>query len=127
MVTQQTVLVDSIGRAQITDIGLATSTQNWVSVHDGPAYHEHRVQWAAPEILHIPGACSKEGDIFSFAGVMIEVRSRYVPGVAIYGTVLCLFDLRLSLAPPHLATSHLTWLCPQSLTASVPHGRLTQC
>ena len=73
---QQTILVDITSRARIMDIGLATGTQNPVPVHHPSAYYEHRAQWTAPEILHIPGARSKEGDVFSFAGVMIEVRSK---------------------------------------------------
>ena len=73
--TPQNIPVDSTGRAQITAISPATGTQSLVSVHTIPTYYKNHIQWAAPGILHVPGACSKEGDVFSFAGVMIEVCS----------------------------------------------------
>ena len=73
---QQTILVDTTSRARVTDIGLATGMQNPLPVHNPSTYYGHHAPWAAPEILHIPGACGKEGDVFSFAGVMIEVCSK---------------------------------------------------
>ena len=71
--TQQNILVDTTGVAQITDIGLTTGTQNMAPMHNLSAGNEHRILWVAPEVLDTPGAYSKEADIFSFAGVMIEV------------------------------------------------------
>ena len=74
---QPTVLVDAIGRARITDCGLAVVTRNLDSVRSAPDEHEHSTRWAAPEILGNRGTCSKEADVFSFAMVMIEVRYRF--------------------------------------------------
>ena len=74
--TQQNILVDTTGHARITDAGLAADTQDLVSVHDVPAENGHNMRWAAPETLDAPGAYGEEADIFSFAGVMIEVCYR---------------------------------------------------
>ena len=63
---QPNILVDTAGRARITGFGLAAVTR----IPD-PGYG---TQWIAPEILDNPGAYSKEGDVFSFAMVTIEVR-----------------------------------------------------
>ena len=71
--TQQNVLVDATGLALITDIGLTTGSQNLASMQNVSADYEHRMQWVAPEISSTPGAYSKEADVFSFAGIMIEV------------------------------------------------------
>ena len=38
--------------------------------------HDKNVRWIAPEILDNRWAYSKEADVFSFAGVTIEVRRR---------------------------------------------------
>jgi len=70
---QENILVDNIGRARIADFGLTAVTQNpdsvgTISYHDG-----YTAQWAAPEVL-LEGTLSKEGDMFAFAMVMIEVR-----------------------------------------------------
>ena len=65
--------MDNIGRARIADFGLTVVTQNpdsigTISFHDG-----YTVQWAAPEVF-LEGTLSKQGDIYAFAMVMIEVR-----------------------------------------------------
>ena len=46
------------------------------SMNNVSADDEHRILWVAPEVFDTPGAYSKEADIFSFAGVMIEVSWR---------------------------------------------------
>ena len=74
---QPTVLVDTTGRARITDCGLAVVTRNLDSVRSAPDEHEHSMRWTAPEILANRGTFSKEADVFSFAMVMIEVRYRF--------------------------------------------------
>ena len=63
---QSNILVDATDRARITDFGLVMVTQDPDQM--GSA------RWIAPEILE-GGTYSKEADIFSFAGVTIEVRS----------------------------------------------------
>jgi serine/threonine protein kinase len=65
--------VDPAGCARITDIGLVMVRQSQVSIQSVPEDFQHHVYWAAPEILNSPGAYSKAADVFSFAGVMIEV------------------------------------------------------
>ena len=74
---QPTVLVDTTGRARITDCGLAVVTRNLDSVRSAPDEHEHSTRWTAPEILANQGTSSKEADVFSFAMVMIEVCYRF--------------------------------------------------
>lgn len=74
--SQSNVIVDITGRARITDFGLAMITQNMDSIRSASAEHVHGARWIAPEILDGQGTCSKEGDVFSFAMVTIEVRCR---------------------------------------------------
>ena len=71
---QPNVLVDTTGRARITDFGLAMITQNPDPTRTPQAEHGHGGRWIAPEILDNRGTYSKEGDVFSFAMVTIEVR-----------------------------------------------------
>ena len=67
------VLVDEGGRASLTDFGLASITlgnQSDISLPD--ASLTIATTWAAPEISK-GGPVTKEGDIFTFAMVMVEV------------------------------------------------------
>ena len=73
--TQPNVLVDPAGCARITDFGLAPITQNLDSVLSASGDRGHTARWIAPEILLEQWTYSKEADIFSFAMVMIEVRT----------------------------------------------------
>lgn len=75
-IIQKSILVDPNGCARITDIGLFAVAQYQVSLQNVPGNYQHRVYWAAPEILETPGAYSKEADVFAFAGVVIEVRRK---------------------------------------------------
>ena len=71
---QPNILVNTTGRARITDCGLAMATQDLDSMRSAPDEHGHSTRWIAPEILDNQGTYSKEADVFSFAMVMIEVR-----------------------------------------------------
>ena len=71
---QSNVLVDGSGRAQITDFGLAVVSQDPDLIRSGLDEYGDSVRWIAPEILDGRGTYSKEGDAFSFAMVMVEVR-----------------------------------------------------
>ena len=73
MCYQSTILVDGAGNARITDFGLAMVTQDMrASIARG-----HSARWIAPEILCGQRTShSKESDVFSFAGVAIEVRGK---------------------------------------------------
>ena len=68
------VLIDGDGHARLTDFGLAYIVWGDNSLHDprGPK-PTNTMTWAAPEILG-GGPVSKEGDIFMFAMVVVEVR-----------------------------------------------------
>jgi len=74
---QPTILVDTTGRARITDCGLAVVTRDLDSIRSAPDEHEHSTRWTAPEILANQGTFSKEADVFSFAMVLIEVCYRF--------------------------------------------------
>ena len=71
---QSNILVDAAGRARITNIGLVMVTLNLDLIRNASDKHGHCVRWIAPEILDTQGRYSKEGDVFSFAMVTIEVR-----------------------------------------------------
>ena len=70
------VLIGPNGRARVTDIGLASITQNLDFIRSSPDDQGYTVRWVAPEILNRQGPCSPEADIFSFAMVMVEVGHR---------------------------------------------------
>lgn len=66
--------MDATGHARITDFGLALVTQTLELIQGDSGGYDHNT-WIAPEILD-GGTYSKEADVFSFAGVAIEVRFR---------------------------------------------------
>ena len=74
---QSNILVDTTGRARITDCGVAMVTQNLDLVRSAPDEHGNSTRWIAPEILDDRGSFSKETDVFSFAMVMVEVGRRF--------------------------------------------------
>lgn len=74
---QLNILVDAAGQARITNIGIAMTAQDMNSIGSAPIERGHSTQWIAPEILGGRGTYSKEADIFSFAGVAIEVCCKY--------------------------------------------------
>jgi len=74
--SQSNVLVDTTGRARVTDFGFATVTRNLYLIRSASNEHGGSTRWIAPEILVDRGTYSKEADVFSFAMVMIEVRCR---------------------------------------------------
>jgi hypothetical protein len=51
-------------------------TQDVDSIRSASVEHSDSVRWIAPEILDGRGTYSKEADVFSFAGVAIEVRCK---------------------------------------------------
>ena len=72
---QSNIFVDATGHARITASGLATTTQDLGSTQRDSAERSQSPRWIAPEILGNQGTYSKEADVFSFAGVTIEVRT----------------------------------------------------
>ena len=72
--TQSNIFIDPTGCARITNFGLAVVTQNTKSIKCTWIEYGHGVRWIAPEILDDRGTHSREGDVFSFAMVAIEVR-----------------------------------------------------
>ena len=67
------MFVDATGHARLTDFGLALVTGDPGSMRSTFLEHGQSVRWIAPEILDDRGAYGKEADVFSFAGVAIEV------------------------------------------------------
>ena len=65
--------MDATGHARITDFGLAMVVQGADSLRSSSIEHGHTPRWIAPEIFDGQGTHSKEADVFSFAGVAIEV------------------------------------------------------
>ena len=74
---QSNTLVDAAGRARVTDFGLSVVTRDLDPVRCDSSENDHGFRWTAPEIADGRGTCSMEADIFSFAGVTIEVRFRW--------------------------------------------------
>jgi serine/threonine protein kinase len=70
---QSNVLVDTAGQARITDFGLSEVVQDLYSLRSALAERDSSPRWIAPEVVDGNGSCSREGDVFSFAGVAIEV------------------------------------------------------
>ena len=70
--------MDATGHARITDFGLAVVTRDLDSIRGTSAGCNNSGRWIAPEILSDQGTYTKEADIFSFAGVAIEVRCRQI-------------------------------------------------
>lgn len=70
---KRNILVDDSGRVRIADFGFSVVTQDLDSAENTASTHGFTLRWAAPEIIN-GGVASREGDIFSFAMVMVEVR-----------------------------------------------------
>ena len=66
--------MDSIGRARIAGFGLVMVARDLDVVRGTASDRVFKIRWVAPEILDGRGTCSMEADVFSFAGVTIEVR-----------------------------------------------------
>ena len=72
--SQSNIFVDEAGHPRITDYGLSMITQDLDSIRNVSAGHDAGPRWVAPEILNDHGTYDHETDVFSFAGVAIEVR-----------------------------------------------------
>ena len=65
--------MNNLGHARIADFGLACLMKNSDSTGSISFHGAYTVGWTAPEVCD-DGPKSKEGDMFAFAMVMIEVR-----------------------------------------------------
>ena len=72
---KQNVLVNGVGRACLSDMGLTTFVHNEELEVDNAESNTHAPQWAAPEVFK-NGKFSKQSDIFSFGFVAAEVCSQ---------------------------------------------------
>ena len=74
--TKANVLIDKDGHARLTDFGLTFIVRGEYSVSSPQEPHvTSTATWAAPEILG-GDPVSKEGDVFTFAMVAVEVCAR---------------------------------------------------
>lgn len=62
--------MDATNHARIADSGFAVVMED----RRASAERNQGIKWIAPEILDDRGTYSKEADVFSYAGVIIEVR-----------------------------------------------------
>jgi serine/threonine protein kinase len=75
MSSQNNVLIDNKGRAQIADYGLLTTCSDL----KGTSYIRSNVRWAAPELFEVPdtddtsGSPKLESDIYSFGCIAYQV------------------------------------------------------
>jgi serine/threonine protein kinase len=78
--SQNNVLVDSNGRAQIADYGLLTMCADL----SGTSYIRSNVRWAAPELFEVPetddtcGSPKLKSDIYSFGCIAYQVCQRHI-------------------------------------------------
>lgn len=80
MNSKANILIDKDGRARLTDFGLTSIIRGDNSTRAPQVADMTGVAtWAAPEILR-GGAVTKEGDVFTFAMVTVEVRSQVFDG-----------------------------------------------
>jgi hypothetical protein len=98
-------------------------TQDVDSIRRASAEHGGSVRWIAPEILDGQGTYSKEADVFSFAGVAIEVRYKCSTARVRRVTSYCSSHQRLSPVLPRLAIDHFMRPSWQSQLESVHHDR----
>jgi hypothetical protein len=77
-VAQANILVDRLGRAHITDFTLTEIACDQGSARRVTDVPDHDTRWTAPEVLEGAPRLTKEGDIFSFSMVMVEVRCEHI-------------------------------------------------
>ena len=77
---KQNILVDSAGRARLSDIGFSTLTHKGGSQFDWANVGAGGHRWAAPEIFK-SGELSQQSDVFSYGFIAAEVRS---PTIALH-------------------------------------------
>ena len=79
MSSKSNILIDEGGRARLTDFGLASIIRGETSlVSPQDPTMEFSTTWAAPEVLE-GGAATKDGDVFTFSMVAVEVCAEKVP------------------------------------------------
>ena len=99
-------MIDRDGHARLTDFGLISiirEENSVVSPQDSDT--ANTTTWAAPEILE-GGPASKEGDIFTFAMVAVEVRARGISGRSSIPPTLRVFEQTFTGNPPFVMSSH---------------------
>ena len=121
---QLNILVDAAGHGRIADFGLAMVTQDMDSIRSPSIEHSDSVRWIAPEILDGRRTYSKEADIFSFAGVAIEVCRKQPPCSRLMASYRS-FERRFLPELFRLATGHSVRQYWQSKLANVRHGQPT--
>ena len=71
---QSNVLISRRGRARLIDFGFTSVVRGLNSVLV-PELQGCTLRWAAPEVIRGEGGGTQEADVYSFAMVVIEVRS----------------------------------------------------
>jgi len=105
MNSKANILIDGEGRARLTDFGLTSivrGEKSIVSAQDPTVTNV--TTWVAPEILG-GGPVSKEGDIFTFAMVAVEVCTG-TPDRSSWFLTLPVLEQMFSGSPPFLMNFH---------------------
>lgn len=118
---QLNILVDDSGHACIADLGSATVVAELDSEESTSDQLGHTPRWAAPESLN-EGIYSKEADVFSFAMVMIEVRSER-SAESKHRLTLTSYRHRFLLVRSRSVPTHLLWPCWPQRKESAHHDR----
>ncbi|KAF9241784.1 kinase-like domain-containing protein [Melanogaster broomeanus] len=84
--TGTNVLIDTSGKAYLSDFGLATIHHEFLGTSFFLSSSRGNVRWAAPELFEVPEhegsrsvLCSEETDVYSYGSIMLQALSGKVP------------------------------------------------
>ncbi|KAF9644877.1 kinase-like protein, partial [Thelephora ganbajun] len=119
------ILIDKDGHARLADFGLTSIIRGEDSTRSPQDSNTNNTTtWAAPEILK-EGSVSKEGDVFTFAMVTVEIFTGHAPFVKNYQSAI--FDIISGKRPqrPHKLHHDGLWQLVQRCWNEQPGERPT--